>query len=163
MFIKKRCKTLTDNIFHNGIFDNIQSGNILRNISDHLYETIFVPSEKNNNTDSDIFQHMLDVACFQDHLRRIDWNTFLHMELNDTNKLSDNFFMLVNDLLDTYAPHKRISLREIKLKKTWLTNDIVTSIKAKNRLYRKLYRSKDEAIKRIYTTNSKIVGITWMK
>ena len=103
---------------------------------------------------------MLDVACFQDHLRRIDWNTFLHMELNDTNKLSDNFFMLVNDLLDTYAPHKRISLREIKLKKTWLTNDILTSIKAKNRLYRKLYRSKDEAIKRIYTTNSKIVGIT---
>ena len=38
------------------------------------------------------------------------------MELNDTNELFDNFFTVVNDL-DTYAPYKKLSQREIKLKK----------------------------------------------
>ena len=60
----------------------------------------------------------MDVACFQDHLRWIDWNTCLEMELNDSNKLFDNFFTVVNDLLDTYAPYKKLSRREIKLKKS---------------------------------------------
>ena len=46
----------------------------------------------------------MDVACFQDHLRWIDWNTYLDMELIDTSKLFDNFFTVMNDLLDPYAP-----------------------------------------------------------
>ena len=54
----------------------------------------------------------MDVACFQDHLRWTDWNTCLDMELSDTNKSFDNFFTVVNDLLDTYAPYKKLSLRE---------------------------------------------------
>ena len=41
----------------------------------------------------------MDVACFQDHLRWINWNTCLDMELNDTNKLFDNFFTFVNALI----------------------------------------------------------------
>ena len=32
------------------------------------------------------------------------------MELNDTNKLFDKFFTVVNDL-DTYAPYKKLSQR----------------------------------------------------
>ena len=89
----------------------------------------------------------MDVACFQDHLRWIDWNTCLEMELNDSNKLFDNSFTVVNDLLDTYAPYKKLSRREIKLKKAWLVKGILMSIKLKNRLYRKFSRSKDEATK----------------
>ena len=45
------------------------------------------------------------------------WDTFLDMELNDTNKSFDNFFTVMNDLLDTCTPYKKLSLREIKLKK----------------------------------------------
>ena len=44
----------------------------------------------------------MDVACFQDHLRWIDWNTCLEMELSDTNKLFDKSFTVVNKLLDNY-------------------------------------------------------------
>ena len=144
-------KTLIDNIFYSGISNDIQSGNILTNISDHLSQILFLPFKKNSNTNSDTYQRdfkNMDVACFRDHLRWIDWNTCLDMELNDTSKSSDNFFTVVNDLLDTYAPYKKLSLREIKLKnKPWLTKGILTSIKAKNRLYRKFSPSKDEAIK----------------
>ena len=112
-------KTLIDNIFYSGISNNIQSGNILTNISDHLSQILFLPFKKNSNTNSDIYQHHfknMDIACFQDHLRWIDWNTCLDMELNDTNKSFDNFFTVVNDLPDTNAPYKKLSLREIKLK-----------------------------------------------
>ena len=109
-------KTLIDNIFYCGISNDIQSGNILTNISDHLSQILFLPFKKNSNTNSDIYQRYfknMDVACFQDHLRWTDWNTYLDMELSDTNKSFDNFFTVVNDLLDTYAPYKKLSLREI--------------------------------------------------
>ena len=104
-------KILIGNILYSGISNNIQSGNILTNISDHLSQILFLPSKKNNNTNSDIYQHNfknIDVACFQDHLRWINLNTCLDMELNDTNKLLDNFFTVVNDLLDTYVPYKKL-------------------------------------------------------
>ena len=49
----------------------------------------------------------MDVACFQYHLRWIDWNSCLEMELNDTNKLLDKYFTVVNGLVGTYAPYKK--------------------------------------------------------
>ena len=77
-------KTLIDNIFHSGISNDIQSGNILTNISDHLSQILFLPSKKNNNTNSDIYQRNfknLDVACFQDHqsigIRVLLWNSVI--------------------------------------------------------------------------------------
>ena len=111
-------KTLIDNIFYSGISNDIQSGNILTNISDNLSQILFLPSKKSNITNSNIYQRKfknMDIACFQDHLKWISWNTCLEMELNDTNELFDKFFTVVNDLLDTYAPYKKLSLREIKL------------------------------------------------
>ena len=65
-------KTLIDNIFYNGISNDIQSGNILTNISNYLSKILFLPSKKNSNTNSYIYQRNfenMDVACFQDHLR----------------------------------------------------------------------------------------------
>ena len=56
----------------------------------------------------------MDGACFRDYLRWIDWNT--EIEFNDTNKSFDKFFTVVNDLLDTNAPYKKLSLRGLKLK-----------------------------------------------
>ena len=97
-------KTLIDNIFYSGISNNIESGNILKNISDHLSQILFLPSKRNKNANSDIYQRNfknMDVACFQDHLRCIDWNTCLDMELSDTSKSLDNFFTVVKDLIDT--------------------------------------------------------------
>ena len=83
---------------------DIQSGNILINISEHLSQILFPPTKKNDNTNSDIYRRNLknmNIGCFQDYLRRFDWNTCLDMELNDTNESFDNFFTVVNDLLDT--------------------------------------------------------------
>ena len=90
----------------------------------------------------------MDVACFHYHLTWIDWNTCPEIEFNDTNKLFDKFFTVVNDILDTYAPYKKLSLREIKPKnKPWQAKGIFKSVKLKNRLYQKISQSEDEAIK----------------
>ena len=65
---------------------------------------------KRNNRNSNTYQRNfknMDVACFQYHLRWIDWNSCLEMELNDTNKLLDKYFTVVNGLVDTYAPYKK--------------------------------------------------------
>ena len=65
-------KTLIDNIFYSGISNDIQSGNILTNISDHLSQILFLPFKRNSSTNSDIYQRHfknMNVACFQDHLR----------------------------------------------------------------------------------------------
>ena len=43
----------------------------------------------------------MDVACFHYHLTWIDWNTCPEIEFNDTSKLFDKFFTVVNDILDT--------------------------------------------------------------
>ena len=48
-------KTLIDNIFYSGISNDIQSGNILTNISDNLSQILFLSFKKNSNTNSDIY------------------------------------------------------------------------------------------------------------
>ena len=58
----------------------------------------------------------MDVACFQDHPKWIDWDTCLEMEHNDINKLFDKFFTVVKDLLDTHTLYRKLSLREMKVK-----------------------------------------------
>ena len=47
-----RSKTLMNNILYSGISNDIQSGNILTNISDHLSQILFLPSKKSNNRNS---------------------------------------------------------------------------------------------------------------
>ena len=71
-YLAPHSKTLIKNIFYSGISNDIQSGNVFTNISDHLSQILFLPSKKENNTNSDIYQHNfknMDVVCFQDHLR----------------------------------------------------------------------------------------------
>ena len=56
-------KTLIDNIFYNGISNDIQSGNILTNISDHLSQILLLPSKKNSNTNSNIPTQLQEHGC----------------------------------------------------------------------------------------------------
>ena len=90
-------KTLIDNIFYNGISNNTQSGNIPTNISDHLSQILFLPSKKNNNTNSNIYQcnfKNTDLACFQDYLRWIDWNTCRGRNNGRSSNMTGKFYIL---------------------------------------------------------------------
>ena len=56
------------------------------------------------------------------------------MKLNDTNRSFDNYFTAVDDLLDTYAQYKKLSLREIKLKTTMVDERHINIYKSKNKI-----------------------------
>ena len=56
------------------------------------------------------------------------------MKLNDTNRSFDNYFTAVDDLLDTYAQYKKLSLREIKLKTTMVDERYINVNKSKNKI-----------------------------
>ena len=56
------------------------------------------------------------------------------MKLNNTNRSFDNYFTAVDDLLDTYAPYKKLSLREIKLKTTMVDERHINVYKSKKNI-----------------------------
>ena len=57
---------------------------------------------------------------------------------------------MIETLLDTYAPIQKLTKAESKLKlKPWLTRRIMTSIKKKNKIYKKIIKAKNSAEKNI--------------
>ena len=74
------------------------------------------------------------------------------MSLNkkDVDNSFDKFFLIVKTLLDTYAPIQKLTKAESKLKsKPWLTRGIMTSIKKKNKIYKKFIKAKNSTEKNI--------------
>ena len=55
---------------------------------------------------------------------------------------------MIETLLDIYAPIRKLTKAELKLKsKPWLTKGIMTSIQKKNIIYKKIIRVKNSAKK----------------
>ena len=53
-----------------------------------------------------------------------------------------------NEILDKRTPYQNLSIQEVKLsKKTWITTEILNSVKNKNRIHRKVIRAKDSVRK----------------
>ena len=107
---KESVANFLDTMCTHGFLPCISGPTHLTPPSKTLIDNIFLslPSKKNKNTNSNIYQrnfNNMDIACFQDHLKWINWNTCLEMELNDTNKLFDKFFTVINDLLDVCTLH----------------------------------------------------------
>ena len=62
------------------------------------------------------------------------------------------FFSIFETLLDAYVPLKKLSISEVKLlPKPWITHGTMTSIKNKDKIYKKLLKSKSSQQKgRLY-------------
>ena len=57
---------------------------------------------------------------------------------------------MIEMLLDTYAPIQKLAKAQSKLKsKPWLTRGIMTSIKKKNKIYKKFIKAKNSTEKNI--------------
>ena len=56
-----------------------------------------------------------------------------------------NLTTVFNSVLDKHAPMRPMSRKEKRLTdKPWITKSILTSIKAKNRLYKKYFKNKND-------------------
>ena len=136
--------SLVDNIFTN-VFDDPSSGNILEHISyDHLPNFMILDKHitvkdkiqmvrDNKNFDSEHFNNEL-----------LDPNLILHLhnaiDANHAYEIYHNRFI---ELLNKHAPMRKLSKKEIKLKKKpWLTMGLLKSISKKRALYSKFRNDK---------------------
>ena len=72
---------------------------------------------------------------------KFTWTDTLAIKSNDVNKAYNSFLSTINNLLDKYAPEKKLIKKEYKLSlKQWITQGIQTSIKLKDKFYKKLMK-----------------------
>ena len=69
---------------------------------------------------------------FQETLQTIDWDNVLSLHSKDPNLSMENFYTYYNNLLDEFAPYKKLTKKEIKLKtKPWINIEILNLVKKK--------------------------------
>ena len=145
--ITTRSKTLIDNIFSNIIEEDITSGNLTTTISDHFAQFYLTKKRTKQNSHKKVYKHNFknfNKDAFERDLRNINWDEILETKDKNVNKSFENFLKKFNELLSLHAPIQRMTNKEIKLHaKPWITKGILTSINAKNRIYRKLCRTKN--------------------
>ena len=141
--------TLIDNIFTNQFLPDTISGNITVGISDHLPSFVIIPNPnqrhlpKKNNIYRRNYQDF-DRENFLLDLLDIDWGNVLEIQKNDPNKSFDNFYESIENILNLYAPLKKVSNKEHKRTyKPWITNGIITSIKRRNKLFNSYVKCKN--------------------
>ena len=78
----------------------------------------------------------------------MDWPNVLCINNNNVNLSFGLFYENVNKLILKHAPLKKLTTQEKKLcLKPWITTGILTSIKTKNRIYRKFLCTKNATTK----------------
>ena len=130
--------TLIDNIFSN-IDPDIISGNLAVTISEHLPQFAIIPnifgntrSDKGNIYEGDCSK--FDRENFILDYFSIEWEDLLKTdELNVDNSIQ-TYLEKINNLLDTYAPLKRIDKYKLRFNsKPWITLSLQKSISVKNK------------------------------
>ena len=139
--ISERSQSLMDNIFSNNCqFDSI-SGNLTCKISDHFPQfSIFQNfncTEKPKTPKFGRSFRNFNENEFLLVLNRIDWDKIFG-NITCPDQLMDRFLKTLNEVLDIMAPVKKLSKKEASLKmKPWITKGIITSIKVRDKLYKK--------------------------
>ena len=81
-------------------------------------------------------------------LNGLDWPNILHINNNNVDLSFGLFYENVNKLILKHAPLNKLTIQKEKIcLKPWRTTSILTSIKAKNRIYRKFLYTKNATTK----------------
>ena len=136
--INHKNNTVIDNIFTNHYHPDMTTGNLLLGISDHLPSFLVVPKANQNHTpkkhnifkrDTKNFDRENFILDFLD----IDWSSSLEADKKDVNHSFKIFFDKINELLDRYAPLKKVTQKQFKQRlKPWVTDKILDKIALKN-------------------------------
>ena len=164
-------KSLIDNIFLNTIEFSTHSGNLTIQLADHLFQFVLLEGffKEIVINKINIFERNFgnfNENEFLESMNLINWNSILQMDLDNPNIslqiLHDNFVYL----LDEFAPYRRISKKEFKLKaKPWINHEILNNIKIRDKLLLKYHKSKDARNKIIIYEKYKLIrnSITKLK
>ena len=147
---RPKSKTLIDNILINSVEYPSHSGNLTVQISDHIFQFVIlegffkelVPRKIN------IFERNyqnFNEREFNGALTNMDWDQILSIEGYDPNISMNNLHQHINYLLDEFAPYKKLSKKEYKLKsKPWINRNILNEMKKRDKLLHKYCKAKDK-------------------
>ena len=175
--VYKNSATLIDNIFVNNITNNVLSGNVVSDISDHFSQFCILHSYCGNNQPRK--QKFRDYSNFSekkfnDELSNVAWD----FTSPDIDKCFSTFYNKLNKIVNKHAPLKTVTKRmEKQFSKPWITSAIKRSIRIKNSLYHngnmskyKYYRNKLTVLIRTskqmyyhsyFNSNIKNMKMTW--
>ena len=93
----------------------------------------------------------LDRENFVLDLISIDWPTVLQLENEDPNLFFEKYFTTINTLIDKYMPLEKITPKEVKQQyKSWISKEILNSIRMREKLYKQFVKAKDKDVKEDY-------------
>ena len=143
--------TIVDNIFTNNSTNNILSGNVVTDLSDHFSQFISVQRLKLDYKLISLYKR--DYSKFSEKSFRDDVSIqkFENDFINVNDQFNDFFFKL-EGCVNRHAPFKKLTLKEIKTNdKPWISSELIKMIKIKNKLfYRKKRQPNNIDIKRLY-------------
>ena len=118
-------KTLVDNIFLNTIGYISYSGNITIQLADHLFQFVFHDAQtKNHNIKERNFKHFNERE-FLEAIHNINIDDVLCLDYKDPNISIENFYNIINYILDEFASFKKLYKNDIKLKgKPWINKEV---------------------------------------
>ena len=152
--INRGKNSLIDNIFTNHIHPDAKSGNLEINLSDgHLPSFIILPKQNQNHLPKKHNIHSRSNKTFNANnftadFLSVNWDNASDIHLKDANHSMNSFLSKFNDILDTHMPLRKISHKEFKQKyKPWVSNEILSKIKAKNKMLTRIRKCTDAARK----------------
>lgn len=154
-------QTIIDNIFGSSSETNTISGNITTSISDHFAQFLVLNQSDRHVNNSTINYSRdwrnFDKCVFRNDLRKVNWNDVLKLPNQNVDTTFDNFFKVIENLLDFHAPIKQSSSKKHneKFNSPWMTCGIVHSIEVRNRLYRSFLHCKNPTQKAVHRENYK--------
>ena len=143
--------TVIDNIFSNNIQDDITSGNVLLNLSDHFAQIVSVNREQIDTKKINMYRRdysTFSSESFCDDVSIQNW-CYTHDNVNESFK---DFYYKLEGSVDRHAPFKKLTPKEINIKnKPWLSAEILKMIKVRNKTFeRKIRQPGNENCRRLY-------------
>ena len=151
-------KTLIDHIYTNAYSDQISSGILLYDISDHLpvFCTVKFCTRRTNERGMYRDYSSFNQNEYLNEIEMIDWTPLYQSD--NLNEITNDVVNLLIKISNKHAPIKKVSRSKQKqLNKPWISNGILKSIKNKQRMYSTHFHSNNvEKINRYKTYANKL-------
>ena len=97
-----------------------------------------------DNEKIQIFRDFSKIENNKNLIKSIEWATELKVNHNNADLSSELFLKKIEQLINFWALFQRVPNKKKKLQnKPWITKGLLKSIETKNRLYRKMCRTKN--------------------
>ena len=140
-------QTLIDNILFTPNNYKVISGNLTVGISDHMPQFLMFESPSYPKDPPEFFYRnwkIFDKENFILDFLALDWNKLLKLEEKNPDISFSNFYKEIDNLMDRYAPLKKVSKKQCKMRhKQWVTPGIRKSIHKRNQLYKQFIKCKN--------------------